>query len=53
MSSAGGDMANVVFEDLSGVSTPVGGNPYESLIKATDDDPVPKAPFTTQIVTSV
>jgi hypothetical protein len=34
-------MANIVYEDLSGVSTPVGGNPYDALIKATNEDPVP------------
>ena len=33
-------MANVAFEDLSGASTPVTGNPYDGLITASGDDPV-------------
>jgi hypothetical protein len=33
-------MAKVVFEDLSGTSTPVTSNPFDGLINATEGDPV-------------
>jgi hypothetical protein len=40
-------MAKVAIEDLSGHTTPVTGNPYNSLINTTNNDPVWPHLFTT------